>query len=205
MTFGRFKCSPPEDTGDFIQFPLVSWYKNLFARGTLMIAMSFFDVPVYRLSQTAYDRECKAYIYNAVYPRCLRNSAAIPKQAKISAHQKQFLHRHFEEIYGCWLFNEIIGYLRLHFVGTQVRGEYFEVNKKRIVRTRTRVFRWQTWKLATEEDIPWPPTNKGIYRAVSKYLRRCKIELPRRFIDTEVFDLLAKHINWRKLFLATTR
>jgi hypothetical protein len=100
---------------------------------------------------------------------------------------------------GCWLYNEIIGYIRLHFLGSQVRGEYFGVNKKRIVRTRTKTFEYLSWKLAPEINIPHPYTNEGIYRAILEYLTACRKELPGRHVETERFEVVGSHIDWRSI------
>ena len=37
---------------------------------------------------------------------------------------------------GAWKYNEIIGYIRLHFLGNQIRGEYWGVKAMCQVRTR---------------------------------------------------------------------
>ena len=58
---------------------------------------------------------------------------------------------------GAWEYNEIIGYIRLYFFGTQVRGEYWGVNSKRVVRTRKKTLEYKTWKLAPEIDLHREP------------------------------------------------
>lgn len=104
---------------------------------------------------------------------------------------------HLERVYGgCWEFNEIIGYIRLHFLGTQVRGEYFSVSRKRIVRTRTKTLEYQTWKLAPEVDIEPPYGNAEILAAVREYVDDCRHEVPQRFVDATLFEALAPYINW---------
>ena len=142
-----------------------------------------FDVPVYRLSKDRYDREREAHIDKVLYP----------------SHNVAF-RDHLERSYGgCWRFNKVIGYIRLHFLGSQVRGEYYGINRKRIVR----ILEYHTWKLAPERNVPFPITSKGVHCTVSDYLEACRAELPGRYIDTDLFEAVAKHINWRKLFLAT--
>jgi hypothetical protein len=94
------------------------------------------------------------------------------------------------------MYNEIVGYIRLHFLGSQVRGEYIGVRKKRIVRTRTKIVEFHTWKPAPEVEISRPTANEGIFGAALEYIALCRKELPRRYIDTELFDLIGKHVNW---------
>ncbi len=112
------------------------------------------------------------------------------------------MRNHLTEKYGgCWQFNEIIGYIKLDFLGSQIRGEYFAVDRKRIVRTRTKTFEYKTWKLAPEIDIEQPYGTGEVLGAIQRYIQACKAELPKRFIDTSNFDKLAPHIDWGTLYL----
>jgi hypothetical protein len=107
---------------------------------------------------------------------------------------------HIQHSYGgCWIYNEIIGYIRLHFLGSQIRGEYFGVRKKRIVRTRTKTIEYLSWKLAPEINIPHPYTNEAIYSAILEYLAACRKELPGRHVDAKRFEVVGRHIDWRSL------
>jgi len=101
-----------------------------------------------------------------------------------------------------WQFNEIVGYVRLHFVGTQIRGEYAGPNRTRIVRSRSRswAIESQTWKLAPEVEIGLPISKDTITTAIRRYVADCRRELPRRYIDTEVFETLLPHIDWVSVF-----
>jgi hypothetical protein len=148
-----------------------------------LVVKYFFDVPVYRIPAVQYNRERDAYI-----------EANLNQNAGIRDHL-------WNSYGGCWQFNEIIGYIRLHFVGTQVRGEYFGVNGKRIVRTRTLTFAHLTHKLVPEVEIAHPITSASILAAVKVYLDNCKKELPRRYIDTELFEAIANHLDWHALYL----
>ena len=61
---------------------------------------------------------------------------------------------------GPWIFNEIVGYIRLHFMGNQVRGEYFAVQRKRIVRTRRKQLEFLDWNLgACAAERFWAPSD----------------------------------------------
>ena len=164
----------------------------------------FYDIPVYRIPEDRYYRERDAYIDSVLFPP---NSASSPmlrqreqEQPNINARMRE----HLAESYGgCWLFNEIVGYLRLYFLGTQVRGEYYAPNRKRIVRSRTRVLDFQTWKLAPEVDIPLPITSVGVLEAVREYIKDCKRELPKRFIDDTLFEATCDHTDWKAVLIST--
>lgn len=101
---------------------------------------------------------------------------------------------------GCWEFNEIIGYIQLHFLGDQIRGEYFTVDAKKVVRTRKKTLEYKTHKLAAEVDIESPHGTPEILTAIRRYIEGCKAELPYRLIDTENFDTLAPHVDWAALW-----
>jgi hypothetical protein len=45
-------------------------------------------------------------------------------------------------------------------------------------------------------EMPYPYTNEGIYRAILEYLADCRKELPRRHVDTELFESIGGHVNW---------
>ena len=101
---------------------------------------------------------------------------------------------------GMWRYNEIIGYIRLHFLGTQIRGEYYAVRAKRIVRTRRKEFEYKTWNLAGEISIPPDASNEEIFDAVRRYVGRCRGVLTRRVVDDESLEALGPHIDWQALF-----
>lgn len=162
----------------------------------------FFDVPIYRISESQYYRERDAYIEGELFPKDSPYVDVLRAADKADPSRNVAISDHFRRSYGgCWQFNEIIGYIRLHFLGSQVRGEYYGVNKKRIVRTRTKTLEYRTWKLAPEVEVPQPITREGVLAAVREYLEDCKKELPKRYIDTEQFDVIAKHVDWRALYL----
>ena len=80
---------------------------------------------------------------------------------------------------GAWLYNEIIGYIRLHFLETQVRGEYYAIRRQRIVKTRRKTLEFRTWKLAPEREIPNSASTEIIYSIVLEYIHACRTELER--------------------------
>ncbi len=161
----------------------------------------FFDIPVYRLTHDKYYSERDEYIEKILYPKDSPYYEQLRIQDEINPTQNDAFKNHLENYYGgCWKFNEIIGYIRLHFLGSQVRGEYFGVNKKRIIRTRKKTVEYKTWKLAPEVDITFPLSQSGILKAIRDYIQDFKKELPNRYIDDSMFETLAEHINWMDFF-----
>lgn len=163
----------------------------------------FFDLPVYRVSQTQYEAELLAHIENVVFPVGTPHGDLHRRCASEDrpAYDRQ-LSDCRQSFGGCWQFNEIIGYVRLHFRGIQILGEYFAPERKRIVRTRTRTLTFRTWKLAPEVEIESPITNASITTAISQYVSACRRELKGRFIDARLLDQLLPQMNWLSLVYA---
>jgi hypothetical protein len=166
-----------------------------------MASRYFFDLPVYRLSSDEYYAARSTYIDNAIFRPGTPDEPYFRQREKVNPGCHDTFRDHLERSYGgCWDFIEIIGYIRLHFLGNQVRGEYFAVARKRIVRTRTKTLEFQTWTLAPEVDIEHPCGSVEVLAAVQQYIRDCGRKLPKRLIDTTQFDKLAPHINWGSLY-----
>jgi hypothetical protein len=158
----------------------------------------FFDLPVYRLKEGDYYRQRDVHIDRAMYPPDDTFSEAARAKDEAEPRRTVAIRHMFAEGYGGgWRFNEIIGYIRLHFLSTQIRGEYFSVARRRIVRTRTKQFSMHAWKFGPEIEIEQPITSASIRHAVDQYIAHCKRELSRRHIDTGTFDVVCKHIDWR--------
>ncbi|APX14877.1 hypothetical protein BWR17_02780 [Phaeobacter inhibens] len=152
----------------------------------------FFDLPVYRIGKEQYyqwkDRKIEEHLSS-----WKELGMEVPEHVRLQADE------HLYKKYGPWDFNEIIGYIRLHFLGSQVRGEYFSAEKKRNSAGRTKVFTYQTHKLAAEVNL-WfgtPPTNAQIWEGIQSYIDRCQKELVRgRVIDASKLLALGPHIDW---------
>lgn len=152
----------------------------------------FFDLPVYRVSEDQYYADLEKFADERV------EAAGGPDRdpdtvAQIREHAKV-------NFGGPWQYNEIIGYIRLHFVGSQIRGEYFAPSSSRVVKTRKKVFWRQTHKLAPEVSIPFTPTSEQIFDLIKEYVDDCQKELPRRFIDVSQLMRLGPFVDWKGLY-----
>lgn len=162
-----------------------------------MLCRYFYDLPVYRLPRENYNKARDEYVENMLSPIATRKAGSSLSMEAMDRNSLIAWRNHLQQSYGgCWEFNEIVGYIRLHFLGTQVRGEYFGSPKKRIVRTRKKFFEYKTLKLAPEVPIEPPQGNSEIVSAVREYIDDCRHELPRRYIDAAMFEALAPYINW---------
>lgn len=163
----------------------------------------FLDLPIYRIAEDRYFRERETFIEKGLYS--VNSEKLHSGLQSIYEANPQFADAARDRLAtsygGIWRFNEIVGYVRLYFLGTQIRGEHYGVRRNRLVRTRTKTFEFIHWKLATEVNVPNPITDEGIYRAVLEYVERCRAEFPRRHIDSEPLVVLGEHLRWRELLL----
>lgn len=155
----------------------------------------FHNLPVYRLERAAYyadqERRASAFVDSLGY-----SDAAVRKQ--LFEQMKQ----HDHDKHGPWDFNEIIGHVRLHFMGSQVRGEYFCNRKKRHTLTRTKVLLYSTHKLAPELDIRGEATNEEILNVILEYVEDCRKEEPRRHFDDRWLRNVGPFVDWRGILRA---
>jgi hypothetical protein len=135
----------------------------------------FSDAPVYRLPAARYHAERDRYVARMLYPGNRRLRVAL---RKLHAHEPASgaaFTGHLQTLYGgCWEFNEIIGYIRLHFVGALLRAEYFCVDRNQIARTRTKTFDYVTHELVPPSAISPRATSRTIWRLITRQLDACQ-------------------------------
>ena len=172
---------------------------RMFAGG----ARYFFDIPVYRLTEERYNAERQAWIDGAMYPGSPANNEQRRAFYAANRDNENAARDRFWQLYGgCWRYNEIIGYVRLHFFGSQLRGEYYGVTARRIVRTRKKIIEHQTHKLAPEMDIPGEASSQDIFQIVLSYVAACATRLRGRYLDRTLLLQLGPCIDWRRLYNA---
>ncbi|MDH3353509.1 MAG: hypothetical protein OEL87_03610 [Nanoarchaeota archaeon] len=161
----------------------------------------FFDIPVYRLAKEEYYKKLDSYVEAKMYQGPPSHVELMKEFHEQHPDQKQLHEQHLRKNYGgAWNYNEIIGWIQLHFLGNQIRGEFWRVKAKRIIRTRKKEFEYITWKLAPEIDIPHEASNTEILNLIKEYLSRCQEELKKgRYIETSRFDVIAPYVDWRSL------
>ena len=161
----------------------------------------FYDVPVYRLSRERYYQDMDKYINKHMHSGSPSHIKMIEDSYTKEPTQKRALEDRLRKSYGgAWEYNEIIGYIRLYFFVTQIRGEYWGVNSKRVVRTRKKILEHKTWKLASEIDLHWEPDSSSIFSQILKYLERCQNELKGKYIDTCNFKAIGSYVDWKSLY-----
>src|SRR4030042_6250190 len=160
----------------------------------------FCDVPVYRLPEERYYEEMNDYINRKMFPGPPEDDD-MRKVFFSREHSQEIGFRdHLRDNFGgAWIFNEIIGYIRLHFLGNQIRGEYWGVKNKRIVKTRKKLFEYRTWKLVSEINVPGKADNEEIFKLIIEYLSKCSKELKGRYIDIRILNTIGRYIDWKAL------
>jgi hypothetical protein len=157
-----------------------------------MPCVYFHDLPVYRLPEDAYnaghDNEVAEFVVEA--------RLGLDPNPQREKELTMAIGQHYYEKYGPWRFNEIIGYVRLHFLGSQVRGEYFVTKRSRLVRTRKRTLVYSTHKLAPEHHVQRDSTNEQILRVILDYVHACRREAPRRYFDDSWLLTIGPMVDW---------
>lgn len=165
----------------------------------------FMDLPVYRLPEEQYSGDRDAWVETMFQKyRYKPQSPPIPEMEQRLLEIETSARVQLAESYGgAWQYNEVVGYLQLHFVGTQVRAEEYRTKCKKLVRTRRKLFVWNTWNVAPETELPRNGSSTEIYQAILEHVANCRHELPGRFIDSKYLELLGPFVDWAGLLAAS--
>lgn len=108
--------------------------------------------------------------------------------------------QHFWETYGGpWQYNQVIGWVRLYVLGSQIRGDLWEMTGKRLHRKS----RNQIRHLGKAFEISFTPdeSSEQIRDKIEEELERIQNEWgkKKRILDLQCFRTIASCIDWRKL------
>lgn len=164
------------------------------------VEIQLLTLPVYRISSELYYKQREEFAERHMYHGSEETIRVAKEFHRKSPKYKKIYVEHLNNKYGgTWEFNEVIGHIKLHFLGNQIRGEYWKVNAKRIVKTRSKTFEYVTHKLAAEISIPPNVSDQEIFEYICKYVDRCKKELKQRTIDESQLLSIGRFIKWREL------
>lgn len=181
----------------YISFPSIEMnciITYLPKRALFVRPIYFFDIPIYRLSPEKYSIELNRYLTKKLSSPDM--STFLKSNPKIALQNEEFFTQQFG---GMWEYNEIIGYIKLYILGSQIRGEYSLVKAKRITRTRNKQFKYLSDKIEPELELPIFDSNDVIYSRILDYINNCKKKLNNRFVDTSLFEIVGPHIDWSTL------
>ena len=171
------------------------------SKSTALVGMEkvFFDVPVYRLSKQEYELQQNDFIQKEL-KRCGGKYAdeAYRRYPELKKSTESGLWGNYG---GCWLFNEIVGFIRLYFFFSEIRGEYWHTSAKKIVRTRHKFFYPVGSGFGFGEKIPQGSSNMEIANRIGIFLDRVQMEkeLKRRYVDRSVLENIWRHTSWNEL------
>lgn len=155
------------------------------------------DLAVYRISEEAYYAEKESH-----FQRRLATDPNLRRNLSDSLNSISELRQDHDRSYGgVWRYNEIVAYLRIHFVGTQIRAEYWVGHGNRVVRSRRKVFRLSGWKLIPESDVPSSASSDEIYGLILRHVEDCRKHLKGRYVDIVPLETLGVYVDWTKLML----
>ena len=156
---------------------------------------NLFDIPVYRLPEELYSKQQEDYVKAIIsgYDTDKLFANITEDNAKQKINDASY---YFKEFGGGWRYNEIIGYIRIHKFGNQIRAEYWQTDAKRIVKTRKKQFIVKNRKLVPEVKIKNTSSNGDISKAIDECINRCKNKLKARHIDLDDYNKTLKHVNW---------
>jgi len=155
-----------------------------------------FDLAIYRISEKKfierYSADLERY-YDSTWPGQGRN--AVPQELQES------VDGHFWENYGMpWRFNQVVGWLRIYTLGSQVRGELWFTEATRLVRRRSPPpMRWRGKAFELHTFIE--ETSEEIFLNVRAEIEREIRALGRRriVVDLECFENVAPRLDWKEL------
>lgn len=168
------------------------------ARGNTLKKINITTLPVYRLAEKKYYSQREQFIEKTIFGG---PDGDFKKQhAKDEPQWYAMYKAHLCTTYGgAWSFNEIIGYIELYIMGDQIRGSYWQDDKKRFSKSRRKQFIYKTHKLAPEISFPRKASSEDIYHTILEYIDNCQVYLKERYIDRSNLMNMGKYVNWRAM------
>jgi len=156
----------------------------------------FFDIPIYRCPVEKHTQE----LDNAKKAR-LQNLIDIHGPEVMKSESYKWVANDFDRVeWYPWRYNEVIGWIRLYAAGSQVKGELWFTNAKRIRRDLKRNRIYYRGK-AFERTIRKNQASTEIIKIICEELaiQEKKYPVKGRYLDIETFCRIGEFINWRQL------
>ncbi len=167
------------------------------SKQTTLKELYFYEIPIYRCNikkhTDEFDKERKGFT-----DFFLRHGGD-----QLPDHSLQKSIQRFEERqWYPWLYNEIIGYIRIFTCGTQIRGETWFIDAKRIRRDlkRKRLFYFGK---AFEMDVNIGDSSAEIFKLIITEIKNLYKEKPYkgRYIDITLFLNIGPFVDWKGLLI----
>lgn len=102
-----------------------------------------------------------------------------------------------------WLYNEIVGWLKISYFKGEIFCDKWRVDKKRIyggIRKKKFKYEYRLCKIKIFRNQASLDIYNSLISEIKIYMRYDK-EMKRRYIDFEKFELIGKNIDWRNIIL----
>jgi hypothetical protein len=153
-----------------------------------------FDIPYYWREEDRFNREYERDLTNHLCAFEKQTGYPLTDNLRLSL-TGDFWRRYIAP----WRFNQVVGWVRLYKLGSQLRGESWFMNVKHSGRQVSKK-QFSLHGKAFELHI-WPDqTSKEIFEAIVENLRRFQKSSSRRiFLDLECLENLGSFIDWRRV------
>ena len=161
----------------------------------------FFEIPIYRVKrltfQAQFEKDQASHLdrqraLGGVLPGQLRDWESMVRD------------RYWASYGAPWRFNQVVGWVRLFWLGSQLRGDLWLVRARRYSRRMAH----KQFTLEGKAFEIWIDEDEADSEILAQ-LRQEFVELERAFksrrlvLDLECFDNLAPHVRWRTLMMST--
>ncbi|MEI6711876.1 MAG: hypothetical protein WCK88_07015 [bacterium] len=154
----------------------------------------FFSIPIYRCSEKQYlkeleeERERLRKFFKSSLPETLKNTYDVGPLVERSLNWK------------CWKYNEIIGFIELYILGSQIRGSLFFIESKRIrkdIKKKKIVYLGKVFESSIHNLY-----SIDIFKLLMEELNRVQIsnsKLKNRYVDVSGIMKIGPHVDWKEL------
>lgn len=146
----------------------------------------FFEIPIYRCTIEKHSEETQRN-YQKFAKKCYQKS---------EEDMRDFF---YTNLWHPWKYNDVIGFLNLHILGSQLRAELWKVDKKKYNGGIT-LKPFKNNGKSLELNIPKDLNSKQIFDFILKKLEKLnKKEFKKRHLDLEAFIRVGEFIDWKDL------
>ena len=146
----------------------------------------FFEIPIYRCSIESHTKDVEKD-----YQKFAENCYLMNK--------KDIQLFYYSKIWNPWKYNEIIGYLNLYILGSQIRIDHWKVDKERYNKGIT-LKPYKYFGKCLEANVPRNLNSIEIFEFIKlKLIDLNKTEFKNRYFDLEAFSRIGNFVNWKEL------
>lgn len=158
----------------------------------------FFEIPIYRVSEVKYNEQMEDFIRKRVptyegFEQELQYRLKNPGEIHPDSLLVGLLCREFG---GPWLYNEIVGYLRLYLYHSQIRVEHWQHDVKRIVKSRKKLYCRKSPKIIEEINIKDRSSKSEVKEAIEAAISACEFKFKGFYLDLNYFNMMKDHVDW---------